>query len=195
MDAGEIEIQKQFNERCEESVYRALARERGNMLVQLVANAELESILDIGARHGDTLIHIHDMAPMLRLTGVDIVPSFLDEIRESGIEAVEADAADLPFPDQSFDLVFCSHTLEHCLDSQKAMEECFRVAKNAVLLVVPIEDQKHFDENPSHHFHAKHPADWWEMYIKADSKRAFLPTLCRLTQYADVEMLFMRVPE
>ena len=48
---------------------------------------------------------------------------------ESPIADVKADICDLPFQDNSFDVVFCNHVLEHITDDKKAMQELFRVMK------------------------------------------------------------------
>ena len=48
---------------------------------------------------------------------------------ESPIADVKADICDLPFHDNSFDVVFCNHVLEHIPDDTKAMKELFRVLK------------------------------------------------------------------
>ena len=47
----------------------------------------------------------------------------------SPIVDIKADILDLPFEDNSFDLILCNHVLEHILDDQKAMKELFRVMK------------------------------------------------------------------
>ncbi|WP_196890908.1 class I SAM-dependent methyltransferase [Aureivirga marina] len=47
----------------------------------------------------------------------------------SPIADVKADICDLPFEDNSFDIVFCNHVLEHIEDDKKAMSELFRVMK------------------------------------------------------------------
>ncbi len=47
----------------------------------------------------------------------------------SPIVDVKADICDLPFEDNSFDLVFCNHVLEHIPDDKKAMSELHRVLK------------------------------------------------------------------
>ena len=53
------------------------------------------------------------------------------------------DMMDLKFEDNSFDLIYCSHALEHALDVQKVTTEIIRVAKNEanVLIEVPINYQ------------------------------------------------------
>jgi len=47
----------------------------------------------------------------------------------SPIADVKADICDLPFEDNSFDIVFCNHVLEHIEDDFKAMSELYRVLK------------------------------------------------------------------
>lgn len=47
----------------------------------------------------------------------------------SPIADVKADICNLPFDDDSFDVVFCNHVLEHIEDDKKAMNELFRVLK------------------------------------------------------------------
>jgi predicted SAM-dependent methyltransferase len=47
----------------------------------------------------------------------------------SPIADVKANICDLPFEDNSFDVVFCNHVLEHIPDDTKAMQELYRVLK------------------------------------------------------------------
>ena len=47
----------------------------------------------------------------------------------SPIAGVKADIVNLPFTDNSFDVVLCNHVLEHIQDDTKAMKELFRVMK------------------------------------------------------------------
>ena len=48
---------------------------------------------------------------------------------ESPIADVKADICDLPFKDNSFDVVFCNHVLEHIPDDTKAISELYRILK------------------------------------------------------------------
>ncbi len=47
----------------------------------------------------------------------------------SPIVDVKADLLDLPFEDNSFDVVFCNHVLEHIEDDHQAMRELYRVLR------------------------------------------------------------------
>lgn len=47
----------------------------------------------------------------------------------SPLADVKADICNLPFEDNSFDIVLCNHVLEHIPDDVKAMQELYRVMK------------------------------------------------------------------
>lgn len=47
----------------------------------------------------------------------------------SPLADVKADICQLPFEDNSFDVVLCNHVLEHIPEDKKAMQELFRVLK------------------------------------------------------------------
>ncbi|NRB60040.1 MAG: methyltransferase domain-containing protein [Winogradskyella sp.] len=48
---------------------------------------------------------------------------------ESPIADVKADICNLPFEDNSYDVILCNHVLEHISDDTKAMQELYRVMK------------------------------------------------------------------
>lgn len=47
----------------------------------------------------------------------------------SPIADVKADICNLPFKDNSYDVIFCNHVLEHIPDDTKAIQELYRVMK------------------------------------------------------------------
>lgn len=47
----------------------------------------------------------------------------------SPIADIKADIQNLPFEDNSFDVIFCNHVLEHVDDDKKALRELFRIMK------------------------------------------------------------------
>ncbi len=60
-----------------------------------------------------------------KLKHIDLVTADL----YSPIVDVKADILDLPFEDNSFDIIFCNHVLEHIENDKKAMQELYRVLK------------------------------------------------------------------
>lgn len=64
---------------------------------------------------------------------------------------IVADLTDLPFKDKTFDLVICSHVLEHVPNDKAAMSELHRVTKlgGVVLALTPLAtDEQPTDEAP-----------------------------------------------
>jgi predicted SAM-dependent methyltransferase len=47
----------------------------------------------------------------------------------SPLADVKADICNLPFKDNSYDIIFCNHVLEHIPDDTKAMQELYRILK------------------------------------------------------------------
>jgi SAM-dependent methyltransferase len=47
----------------------------------------------------------------------------------SPLADVKADITNLPFSDDSFDVIFCNHVLEHVTNDKKALSELYRVMK------------------------------------------------------------------
>lgn len=56
----------------------------------------------------------------------------------SPLADVKADICDLPFTDNSYDVILCNHVLEHIPDDTKAMQELFRVLKPGGMAILQI---------------------------------------------------------
>jgi ubiquinone/menaquinone biosynthesis C-methylase UbiE len=57
---------------------------------------------------------------------------------------VKMDITDIQYPDESFDVIYCSHVLQYVPDDKQALREFFRVLTPdgwAILLVPPITDR------------------------------------------------------
>lgn len=83
---------------------------------------------------------------------VDYTGSDIDAKRYRHIENMHsADLTQAPFEDASFDIVICSHVLEHIPDDARAMQEILRILKpggRALLLVPLANDGEGTEEEP-----------------------------------------------
>jgi SAM-dependent methyltransferase len=63
---------------------------------------------------------------------------------------VRMDITDIGYPDETFDVIYCGHVLEHVLDDRRAMDELHRVLKSDgwAVFLVPITADRTF-EDPS----------------------------------------------
>jgi SAM-dependent methyltransferase len=88
-----------------------------------------------------------------RQAGVEYVGSDIDAARYRHIENMHtADLTWMPFPDDDFDIVICSHVLEHVPDDAAAMHEILRILRpggRALLLTPYAQDGKGTDEDPA----------------------------------------------
>jgi ubiquinone/menaquinone biosynthesis C-methylase UbiE len=92
-----------------------------------------EDVLDVGCSNGYVLSVIHERYPNLKLTGVDFVATR----GHAGIQFVNADVRKLPFEDKSFDVVICSHTIEHIFEIGDFICELKRVTRKKLIVVTP----------------------------------------------------------
>jgi ubiquinone/menaquinone biosynthesis C-methylase UbiE len=95
-----------------------------------------QSLIDVGCGNGLLLREIHQRHPHLKLAGIDIKEKVQDAAQRC-FEFVRGDIEKLPFADKSFDVVTCSHVIEHLLHPEKCLAEFLRVAKKQLFIVTP----------------------------------------------------------
>lgn len=69
-----------------------------------------------------------------KLANLDYITTDLN----SPLADVKADICNLPFDDNSFDVMLCNHVLEHIPNDKKAMQELYRVMKKGGWAIVQI---------------------------------------------------------
>lgn len=106
-------------------------------------NIEAKSVLDIGV--GGGLFSKAFFERGLSVAGIDVNPDMVMAAREflpTG-EFKEAVAEVLPYPDQSFDLIFMGHVFHEVDDFVKTLQEAKRVAsQRTVILEWPYKEQE-----------------------------------------------------
>ena len=90
-----------------------------------------EALLDLGCGGGLLAPHVAGY----RHVGVDISASALTVAASHGVEPVLADAADLPFEDESFDVVVAGEIFEHVEDLDATVAEATRVLRAGGTLI------------------------------------------------------------
>jgi SAM-dependent methyltransferase len=90
------------------------------------------SALDVGCGPG---LVTELLSSMFDVQGIDSDPNMVRMMRERGYDAVEGDAASLPFRDGSFDIVYCSFTLLWVSEPQTMIKEMARVSRHYVVFL------------------------------------------------------------
>ena len=111
----------------------------------------------LGIRPGDRVLEVGGAGNPLPRADVVCDLTFASAAQRNGAPAglregvtwVEAPAEDLPFPDDAFDFVWCTHVLEHVRDPEAACRELSRVARRG-LVEVPSRLGELLNGNPSH---------------------------------------------
>ena len=101
------------------------------------------SVLDVGCGEGIGTTRMASVLPQARVVGLDVAdPGLLQEWKTRAherIEFVAGSAYDLPFADDSFDLVSAIEVFEHLERPERALAEIARVSRRGILLSVPWE--------------------------------------------------------
>ena len=102
--------------------------------------------LDVGCKIGGSFSRVpkkFGYTPSQGL-GLDINKNHVDKFIQTGNHGIIGDARNLPFVDNSFELVILSRVLEHMSDEQtgfKTLDECIRVASKTVFVCLPFFDE------------------------------------------------------
>lgn len=109
-------------------------------------------ILDVGCGPGTITADLAELVPQGKVVGIDMVASVLNQARShaegrnlDNVEFRQVDANTLPFPDGTFDVIFCHQVLQHVKDPIRLLKEMKRVAKKGTGIVAAREaDYKSF---------------------------------------------------
>jgi SAM-dependent methyltransferase len=125
-------------------IQRRLLQRFLRRIVALVKTTGAATVLDAGCGEGFTLREVEEAGalPQAKMMGLDFSAAALAWSRANRMTPAPLNLADihhLPFPDNSFDLVYCLEVLEHLPDSSLGLRELARVSREYVLLSVPHE--------------------------------------------------------
>jgi SAM-dependent methyltransferase len=101
-----------------------------------------QRVLEVGCGAGTDLVRFAKGGAVV--TGVDLSPSAIVLARQNfaqqGLDADlrEADGERLPFPDNTFDLVYAHGVVQYTADDQRLVDECLRVLKPGELAVFQV---------------------------------------------------------
>jgi ubiquinone/menaquinone biosynthesis C-methylase UbiE len=97
-----------------------------------------DSFLDVGCGSGTTLDAIRAIKRDVKYKGLDFIHSRVDWLKKHypGVDFDCQDARNMTEPDQSWDIVWSRHVVDHMESFEKAIDEQCRVSKKKVICIL-----------------------------------------------------------
>ena len=133
----------------------------------IIPAGRCRSLLDVGSGRGVFLFPLLRDFPNLEVTSLDILPHRVDLLQclhDGGItnlHPLQADICTWDASDKSFDTVTMLEVLEHIPDTEAAVSNAVRLARNSVIVSVPSKP----DDNPEH-IHLFSDEDLRELFLR-----------------------------
>ena len=102
-------------------------RERRHIIARAIAGLTPSTALDIGAGAGGNTRELE--AAGWQATALEFSDAGVELARARGLEVVQGDARDMPFPDDSFGLAVAYDVLEHIKEDDQVVAEIARVVR------------------------------------------------------------------
>lgn len=123
------------------------------------AERQVSSVLEIGCGYGTLAMAMAKSG--YAVTCLDVSTEALRKAEDRAksenlsIEWKQGFAENIPLPDKSFDVITCCHTLEHVKDLAATVQAMKRVARVAVIVIVPKQQFRLYAENYHTQFFGK----------------------------------------
>jgi len=112
-----------------------------SFLSEIFEKNQITTFADIGCAEGFYVKYIASIHDEIFCVGADIAHKYIEKARRKGktlnIGYIVCDVADLPFEDNSIDVLLCSEVLEHVHNYGGSLAELCRVAKKYLVLSFP----------------------------------------------------------
>ena len=121
------------------------------MAAAMLPPGKPENVLDVACGTGDVSFRLHELFPKARITGLDLSPGMLriadrklsdmDRNARDKITFIEGDSLDIPFADQTFDMVTVAYGVRNFERLEDGYREMRRVLKpGGVICVIELSE-------------------------------------------------------
>ena len=149
-----------------------------NRLVKLAQKNKPTDILDLATGSGDVLFALRKgLGDKVNLTGLDFCEPMLEQARakrtvrglgDATNQFLHGDCLNLPFEDQSFDLITIAFGLRNLADRAKGLAEIHRVLRPGGRLIILEFSQPFLWFRPLYYFYLKGILPWVARWLTGD---------------------------
>lgn len=131
-----------------------LRRALNDLQTLIPAGAHFERILDVGCGFGHSFHELAQRFDPQLIVGMDADPHLhlragpQAQACSRKVDLHAGNASKMPWPDGSFDMVYCHQTLHHIVAQEEAMAEFFRVLKPSGVLLLAESTRKYIHSMP-----------------------------------------------
>ena len=119
-------------------IYRMCRKDYPDVLEEL-EKEPFNDLLDCGCGTAPMLTLLHNKYPEKHYTGIDLTPKMIEVARSkkmAGVELVVGDCENLPFADDSYDVVICCQSFHHYPNVQNFFNSVYRVLRPGGRLIL-----------------------------------------------------------
>ena len=139
------------------------------VLLEFLGDTTDKKVLDAGCGKGRFARILRDQNARVQVTGLDISEAMLRGV-PNGIGKVAGTLTELPFAAAAFDAVYATESLEHAVETSRAVAEMCRVLKPGGRLAI-------IDKNAEHWGKLETPT--WERWFHRSELEQMLAQHCR----------------
>ena len=104
------------------------------LILKLMPPRADEKVLDVGCGKGRLGYFLLKQQPDIKMVFSDVSAEAKKYLQNQTF--VECSMASMPFPDESFDKIFCLHVLAHFKEGEQGIREAFRILKKGGKLMI-----------------------------------------------------------
>ncbi len=119
-------------------IYRMCRKDYPDVLAEL-EKEPFNDLLDCGCGTAPMLTLLHKKYPEKHYTGIDLTPKMIEVAKAkkmAGVELVVGDCENLPFADNSYDVVICCQSFHHYPNVQNFFNSVYRVLRPGGRLIL-----------------------------------------------------------
>ena len=105
-----------------------------NISIDILPKKDFRKILIVGSGNGIEAYAFRDIFPNANIIGID--PTIINDYHDGNISFLKTDATKMPFENDTFDLVYSYHVLEHIENYSSALSEMNRVLQREGILFI-----------------------------------------------------------